>query len=83
MNINKILEAQTSEYQLTVARAVVNFWRADTETRAQLLDSYQAIILEDEFTERLTYPREPHPPLDVDAYLDDPRHGQGTSKGER
>lgn len=81
MDIKKILEAQNNTYQLIVARAVVNFWRADIDTQAQLLDSYLSIIQEYDDEEYHNRELQQNQGLDVDAYLDDPRHGQG-SKGE-
>jgi hypothetical protein len=81
MDINKILEAQNNQYQLTVARSILSFSRADAATQAQLLDSYRAIIREYEDEEYYNREMVQNQGLDIDQYLDDPRHGQ-SSKGE-
>jgi hypothetical protein len=77
-----MLAQQETEYQLTVARAVVNFWRADIDTREKLLDSYRSIIQECDDEESYNQEQEiKNRGLDIDQYIDDPRHGQ-SSKGE-
>ena len=84
MDIKKILEAQHTEMQLTVAFAVVNFWRANDDTRAKMLESYQAILQDEEDHEYYNREREQNQGLsadELDQYLDDPRRGQ-SSKGE-
>ena len=85
MDIKKILEAQHTEMQLTVAFAVVNFWRADDDTRAKMLASYQSILQNEEDEEYYNRELQQNQGMSVeelDQYLDDPRHGQGSSKGE-
>ena len=67
------------EYQLIVALAVVNFCRADDDTRAKLLASYQSILRDREDEEYYNREREQNQGLDIDQYLDDPRHGQAES----
>ena len=69
------------EYQHIVALAVVNFYRADDDTRAKLLASYQSILRDREDDEYYNRERDQNQGLDIDQYLDDPRHGQ-SSKGE-
>ena len=81
MDLRKILSQQNDEYQLTVARAVVNFWRADIDTRGKLLDSYRALIQERDDEEYHNRELVQNQGVDIDQYLDDPRHGQ-SSKGE-
>ncbi len=89
MDIKKIFKDKNNEYQLTVARSILSFSRADAATKSQLLDSYKAIIqeFEDEKESReyehLNQEKdETKHGRDIDEYLDDPRHGQGSSKGE-
>ena len=85
MDIKKILEQQNNEYQLTVARAILSFSRADAATQLQLLESYQAILQDEEDHEYHNREREQNQGMsmeELDQYLDDPRHGQGSSKGE-
>ncbi len=84
MDINKMLKAQDDEYQHIVALAVVNFCRADDDTRAKMLASYQSILRDREDEEYYNREREQNQGLSVeelDQYLDDPRHGQ-SSKGD-
>ena len=84
MNIDKILEKSSLDYQLTVARSILSFSRADAATQAQLLDSYRAIIkyYEDEKRDReddrlnCEHEELSDGVINVDEYLDDPRHGQ-------
>ena len=80
MDIKKELDRMNDEYQHIVALAVVNFCRADDDTRAKLLASYQSILRDREDEEYYNREREQNQVL-VDQYLDDPRHGQ-SSKGE-
>jgi len=85
MDINQILKAQDDEYQHIVALAVMNFWRADDDTRAKMLASYQSILRDREDEEYYNREREQNQGLSVeelDQYLDDPRHGQSSKKGE-
>jgi len=84
MDISKILKAQDDEYQHIVALSVVNFWRADDDTRAKMLASYQSILRDREDEEYYNREREQNQGLSVeelDQYLDDPRHGQSSEKG--
>jgi hypothetical protein len=77
-----MLKAQDDEYQLTVARAVVNYTRAPVDTQAKMLDSYKAIIQEYDDEEYYNQEQEiKNQGINIDEYLDDPRHGQ-SSKGE-
>ena len=79
-----------TDYQVTVARSILSFSRADAATQAQLLDSYRAIVreYEDEKETREDAYLNQEPAelgdgvINIDEYLDDPRHGQGSSKGE-
>jgi len=95
MDIGKILSKSSSDYQLIVARSILSFSRADAATQAQLLDSYRAIIREFEDVEsrkelravedaeiRSEMQYDDDGVINIDEYLDDPRHGQGSSKGE-
>ena len=81
MDIKKELDRMNDEYQHIVALAVVNFYRADDDTRAKLLASYQSILRDREDDEYYNRERDQNQGLDIDQYLDDPRHGQ-SSKGE-
>jgi hypothetical protein len=82
MDLRKMLKAQDDEYQLTVARAVVNYTRAPVDTQAKMLDSYKAIIQEYDDEEYYNQEQEiKNQGINIDEYLDDPRHGQ-SSKGE-
>jgi hypothetical protein len=81
MDINKILKAQAEEYQLTVARAVVNYTSVDPQTQEKMLESYKSIIRDREDEEYYNRELVQNQGLDIDQYLDDPRHGQ-SSKGE-
>ena len=80
MDIKKELDRMNDEYQHIVALAVVNFYRADDDTRAKLLASCQSILRDREDEEYYNRERDQNQVL-VDQYLDDPRHGQ-SSKGE-
>ena len=85
MDIKKILERQNNDYQLVVARAILSFSRADAATQLQLLESYQAILQDEEDHEYYNRELQQNQGLieeELDQYLDDPRHGQGSSKGE-
>lgn len=85
MDIKKILEQQNNDYQLVVARAILSFSRADAATQQQLLKSYQAILQDEEDHEYYNRELQQNQGLSVeelDQYFDDPRHGQGSSKGE-
>ena len=85
MDIKKILERQNNDYQLVVARAIMSFSRADAATQQQLLESYQAILQDEEDREYYNRELQQNQGLsaeELDQYLDDPRHGQGSSKGE-
>ena len=84
MDIKKILERQNNDYQLVVARAIMSFSRADAATQQQLLESYQAILQDEEDREYYNRELQQNQGMSVeelDQYLDDPRHGQ-SSKGE-
>ena len=84
MDIKKELDRMNDEYQHIVALAVVNFCRADDDTRAKLLASYQAILQDEEDREYYNRELQQNQGLsaeELDQYLDDPRHGQ-SSKGE-
>ena len=48
MDIGKILNKTTSDYQVSMARLVLSYSRADSATQAQLLESYKAIIAADD-----------------------------------
>ena len=63
-----------TDYQVTVARSILSFSRADAATQAQLLDSYRAIIWE--YEEAAYHNREQEQNQGLDEVLDDPRHGQ-------
>ena len=85
MDIKKILERQNNDYQLVVARAFMSFSRADAATQQQLLESYQAILQDEEDREYYNRELQQNQGLseeELDQYLDDPRRGQGSSKGE-
>jgi hypothetical protein len=46
MDIGKILNKSTTDYQVSMARLVLSYSRADEATQKQLLESYIAIIKE-------------------------------------
>ena len=48
MDIGKILNKSTIDYQVSMARLVLSYSRADSATQAQLLESYKAIIAADD-----------------------------------
>ena len=84
MDIKKILERQNNDYQLVVARAIMSFSRADAATQQRLLESYQAILKDEEDREYYNRELQQNQGLseeELDQYLDDPRRGQ-SSKGE-
>jgi hypothetical protein len=81
MDISKILKAQAEEYQLIVARAVVNYTSVDVSAQEKMLESYKAIIRDREDEDYYNRELVQNQGLDIDQYLDDPRHGQ-SSKGE-
>lgn len=95
MDIGKILSKSSSDYQLTVARSILSFSRADAATQAQLLDSYKAIIkefydaearmeirAEEDAEIRSEIQYEDEVTINIDEYLDDPRHGQAEALNE-
>ena len=63
-----------TDYQVSAARLVISFSRADNETKRNLLDSYVAIVRE--YEEAKYYNREQEQNQGLDEVLDDPRHGQ-------
>ena len=63
-----------TDFQVSAARLVISFSRADASTQAQLLDSYRAIIRE--YEEAAYHNREQEHNQGFDEVLDDPRHGQ-------
>jgi hypothetical protein len=82
MDLNKIMNKSTTEYQVSMARLVLSFDRANADTKAKLLDSYREIIRE--YEEHLYHNREQDQNQGLDEVLDDPRHGQAgyLNKGE-
>ena len=84
MDIGKILNKSTTDYQVSMARLVLSYSRADEATQKQLLESYIAIIKEyedEEYHNREQQQNQRMSVEELDQYLDDPRHGQ-SSKGE-
>jgi beta-N-acetylglucosaminidase len=84
MDIQKEINRLNKEYTTTVALAVVNFAKANDENRAKLLESYQAILRDqedEEYHNRELQQNQGMSVEELDQYLDDPRHGQ-SSKGE-
>jgi hypothetical protein len=70
---------EITAFQVGAARLVISFSRADNETKRNLLDSYTAIVRE--YEEALYHSREQEQnqgldEVELDQYLDDPRHGQ-------
>jgi hypothetical protein len=68
-----------TDFQVSAARLVISFSRADNETKANLLDSYFAMVRQ--YEEALYHSREQEQnqgldEVELDQYLDDPRHGQ-------
>ncbi len=82
MNLNNIMSESTAEYQVSMARCILSFNRADDATKAKLLDSYRKIIRE--YEEIKYHNREQDQNQGLDEVLDDPRHGQAgyLNKGE-
>jgi len=87
MDIGKILNKTTSDYQVSMARLVLSYSRADSATQAQLLESYISIIKDYEDGEwRKEIRAEEDAEIrmaimdedgcDIDEIMDDPRHGQ-------
>lgn len=74
MDIGKILNKATSDYQVSMARLVLSYSRADSATQAQLLESYRAIIRE--YEEDKYHNREQDQNQGLDEIMDDPRRGQ-------
>ena len=74
MDIGKILNKATSDYQVSMARLVLSYSRADSATQVQLLESYRAIIRE--YEEDKYHNREQDQNQGLDEIMDDPRHGQ-------
>ena len=63
-----------TDFQLSAARLVISFSRADNETKKNLLDSYTAIVRQ--YEEAKYHNREQEQNQGLDEVLDDPRHGQ-------
>jgi hypothetical protein len=87
MDIKKILNKSTTDYQVSMARLVLSYSRADEATQKQLLESYIAIIKDYEDGEwRKEIRSEEDAEIrmaimdedgrDIDEIMDDPRHGQ-------
>ena len=87
MDIKKILNKSTTDYQVSMARLVLSYSRADEATQNQLLESYIAIIKDYEDGEwRKEIRAEEDAEIrmaimdedgrDIDEIMDDPRHGQ-------
>ena len=87
MDIGKILNKSTTDYQVSMARLVLSYSRADEATQNQLLESYIAIIKDYEDGEwRKEIRAEEDAEIrmaimdedgrDIDEIMDDPRHGQ-------
>ena len=74
MDIGKILNKSTTDYQVSMARLVLSYSRADSATQVQLLESYRAIIRE--YEEDKYHNREQDQNQGLDEIMDDPRHGQ-------
>ena len=64
----------STDFQVSAARLVISFSRADNETKRNLLDSYAAIVRE--YEEAKYQNREQEQNQGLDEVLDDPRHGQ-------
>ena len=71
-----------TDFQVSAARLVISFSRADNETKANLLDSYFAMVRQ--YEEAAYHLREQEQNQGLDEVLDDPRHGQAgyLNKGE-
>ena len=87
MDIGKILNKSTTDYQVSMARLVLSYSRADSATQAQLLELYIAIIKDYEDREwRKEIRAEEDAEIrmaimdedgrEIDEIMDDPRHGQ-------
>ena len=87
MDIGKILNKSTIDYQVSMARLVLSYSRADSATQAQLLELYIAIIKDYEDREwRKEIRAEEDAEIrmaimdedgrEIDEIMDDPRHGQ-------
>ena len=63
-----------TDFQVSAARLVISFSRADNETKANLLDSYFAMVRQ--YEEAKYRNREQEQNQGLDEVLDDPRHGQ-------
>ena len=63
-----------TDFQVSAARLVISFARADNETKKNLLDSYTTIVRE--YEEAKYHNREQEQNQGLDEVLDDPRHGQ-------
>ena len=63
-----------TDFQVSAARLVISFSRADNETKTNLLNSYFAIVRE--YEEAKYHNREREQNQGLDEVLDDPRHGQ-------
>jgi hypothetical protein len=87
MDIKKILNKSTTDYQVSMARLVLSYSRADEATQKQLLESYIAIIkdyedgawrkeirAEEDAEIRMAIMDEDG--RDIDEIMDDPRYGQ-------
>jgi len=51
MDIGKLINDRNSAYQIAVARSVISFSRASAECQSQLLESYKAIVAEEDARE--------------------------------
>ena len=87
MDIGKILNKSTIDYQVSMARLVLSYSRADEATQKQLLESYIAIIKdyeEGEWRKEIRAEEDAEIRMaimdederDIDEIMDDPRHGQ-------
>ena len=87
MDIGKILNKSTTDYQVSMARLVLSYSRADIATQKQLLESYIAIIKdyeEGEWRKEIRAEEDAEIRMaimdedgrDIDEIMDDPRHGQ-------
>ena len=74
MSFDKFLLSNPTDFQVSAARLVISFSRADNETKANLLDSYYAMVRQ--YEEALYHNREQEQNQGLDEVLDDPRHGQ-------
>ena len=74
MSFDKFLLSNSTDFQVSAARLVISFSRADNETKANLLDSYYAMVRQ--YEEAKYHNREQEQNQGLDEVLDDPRHGQ-------